>query len=256
MRRILPFLYLTLLEAGRDKLYLGIVFFSVGFVTLSLLLGMSPWGHIEDIMFHLGFGGTSIFSLIYGLILTTNSIHRDVQGKTVYAVFSRPVRRHEFIVGKYAGVLLTLFIMIFSLSFFITFFTFSAGYSGTILWQSVAIGWRIFLQTMVTCSFAVLFSTFTSHGLSIILAFMLHFISSNSRVLYEMGQKSGSLIPGKIVSFIYYLLPDYGYLYIDERVIHFHEFPLKVLLSGTLFSLIYSGAILFISSIIFSKREL
>lgn len=256
MKRVFAISKALLIEVRRDKLYLGIFAFSILFVLLALVLGMSPWGHIEDVMLHLGFGGISLLMLIYGVFLSVNSITRDVQWKTAYIIFSRPVRRWEFLAGKYLGILITILLMTLFLSVTVIVFTGLAGYTGSFKWVSLLIGWRIFVQTAVTCTFGILFATFSSQALSIILAFLIHFICSNTRVLLEIAERSKIEFAKLFIRFLYFLFPDYRYLYIDERVVHFEHLSLKHLVIGTVIGFLYILAIFILASYVFSRREL
>ena len=51
---------------------------------------------------------TSLFGLFIAVFVGINLVSKEVDRRSVYPLFAKPIRRSEFILGKYAGLLLTL----------------------------------------------------------------------------------------------------------------------------------------------------
>ena len=58
-------------------------------------------------------------------MLTASSLHRELEHKTIFPVLARPVRRSEYILGKYLGTMLTLGVFI-AIDGFVVLLTLSA----------------------------------------------------------------------------------------------------------------------------------
>jgi ABC-type transport system involved in multi-copper enzyme maturation permease subunit len=50
----------------------------------------------------------SLFGVIIAIFVGIGLVSKEIEKKTLYTILSRPVRRWEFIAGKYLGLLLTL----------------------------------------------------------------------------------------------------------------------------------------------------
>lgn len=51
------------------------------------------------------FGALQIFSLVIGIVATALLLPRDLEDRTLYTILSKPVPRHEYLLGKLLGVL-------------------------------------------------------------------------------------------------------------------------------------------------------
>ena len=57
---------------------------------------------------NLGLSSISLFGVIIAIFVGIGLVSKEIEKKTLYTILSRPVRRWEFIAGKYLGLLLTL----------------------------------------------------------------------------------------------------------------------------------------------------
>ena len=55
---------------------------------------------------NLGLSSISLFGVIIAIFIGIGLVSKEIEKKTLYTILSRPVRRWEFIVGKYLGLLL------------------------------------------------------------------------------------------------------------------------------------------------------
>jgi ABC-type transport system involved in multi-copper enzyme maturation permease subunit len=60
----------------------------------------------------LGAGSISIFGVVVAIVLGASSLYRELELKTIFPILARPIRRSEYVVGKYFGTLSTLFVFI------------------------------------------------------------------------------------------------------------------------------------------------
>src|SRR6516165_36607 len=54
----------------------------------------------------------SLFGVVVAIVLGSTSLHRELQLKTVFPILSRPIRRWEYVLGKYLGMLLTVLVFV------------------------------------------------------------------------------------------------------------------------------------------------
>src|SRR5207237_880918 len=73
------------------------------------LLGATLSLHDEErVIADLGAESLSFYAVAIAVVLGSSSLHRELEHKTVFPILSRPIRRWEYVVGKYAGIVLTV----------------------------------------------------------------------------------------------------------------------------------------------------
>src|ERR687892_375406 len=97
-------------ESVRDKVLYNLVIFAILLMGVSYLLGQLTAGQEVKIMKDLGLAAASTFGLFIAVFIGIGLVSKEVERRSIYAVLSKPVRRPEFIAGKYAGLVLTLFV--------------------------------------------------------------------------------------------------------------------------------------------------
>src|SRR5262249_36274138 len=56
----------------------------------------------------LGAASISLYSVVAAIVMGATSLYRELEQKTLFPILARPIRRAEYLVGKFAGTLLTL----------------------------------------------------------------------------------------------------------------------------------------------------
>jgi Cu-processing system permease protein len=60
----------------------------------------------------LGAASISAYGIVVAVVLSATSLYRELELKTIFPILTRPIRRHEYLVGKYLGIVLTLAVFI------------------------------------------------------------------------------------------------------------------------------------------------
>src|SRR5918999_617591 len=97
-------------DSVRDKVLYSIVAFAVLLMAVSYLIGQLTAGEDLKIIKDLGLAAMSMFGLFIAVFIGIGLIAREIDRRSIYAVLAKPVRRHEFIVGKYLGLVGTLLV--------------------------------------------------------------------------------------------------------------------------------------------------
>jgi ABC-type transport system involved in multi-copper enzyme maturation permease subunit len=95
-------------ESVRDKVFYNLALFAVLLVGASILIGQLTAGQDVKIIKDLGLAATSLFGVFIAIFVGISLVSKEVDRRSVYPLLAKPIRRAEFIVGKYAGLLLTL----------------------------------------------------------------------------------------------------------------------------------------------------
>jgi ABC-type transport system involved in multi-copper enzyme maturation permease subunit len=97
-------------ESVRDRVFYNLVLFAVLLIGASYLISQLTAGQDIKIIKDLGLAATSIFGLLIAVFIGIGLVSKEVERRSIYNVLSKPVRRQEFLIGKFAGLLLTVLV--------------------------------------------------------------------------------------------------------------------------------------------------
>src|SRR3954462_9352704 len=166
-------------EAVRDRVLYNLIGFALLMSAAAVLVGQVSI-HIERlVVINLGLTAVSLFGIVIAIFIGIGLVSKEIEKRTLHTVLSRPVRRWEFIVGKFFGLAGTLVVN--------TLFM-AIGVFGALLYvahkfssadSSIFIAlYFIILGFLILCALALLFSSFSSPLLSAVFAFSLFVIGS------------------------------------------------------------------------------
>ena len=97
-------------ESVRDKVLYNLVAFAVLLIAASYLLGQLTAGQDIRIIKDLGLASIGAFGLLIAVFIGIGLVWKEVERRSIYGVLSKPLTRSEFVLGKYAGLVLTLMV--------------------------------------------------------------------------------------------------------------------------------------------------
>ncbi len=157
-------------ESVRDRVLYNLVVFGALLIGASYLIGQLTAGQDVKIIKDLGLAAIATFGLLIAVFIGIGLVWKEVERRSIYALLSKPVRRHEFVLGKYAGLALTLLVNVAIMT--VAFYAVLA-YLSTQFPASQAIDPRmllaiglIFLELLLVTAIALFFSTFSGPFLS------------------------------------------------------------------------------------------
>ncbi|UQA62717.1 ABC transporter permease [Polyangium aurulentum] len=110
--RVLAVALNTYRESVRARILLGLAGVAFAVALYSLVVGAFTLKNAPRVVSDLGAASISIFSLAVAIIIGATSLHRELEQKTVFPILARPIRRGEYLVGKYLGTLITIAVFI------------------------------------------------------------------------------------------------------------------------------------------------
>ena len=72
------------------------------------LVGQISIGIEQIVIVNLGLSAISIIGLLMAVFIGVGLVSKEIDKRTLYALLAKPVRRWEFLLGKFGGLLLTL----------------------------------------------------------------------------------------------------------------------------------------------------
>ena len=243
----------TFKEAVRNKIFYLLIFFGIFFSLSSKLISMLTIGDTLKILKDIGFASINFFSVLIAIFTGINLVYKEIEKKTVYFILSKPVDRRDFILGKFLGLALTMFVaLIIMISVFSIFiFIFSGIFDPGILLFFVF----LFAELLIIISISILFSSFSTPILSSIFTIILYLIGHVIWTFNEFKYKLINPLEKFFAYFIYYLFPNLEKFNIKSALVMNDPISIKIVFSTLAYGLFYVTAILLISIHIFKRRE-
>ncbi len=246
----------TFREAVRDRVLYNLIAFALLMSGASILVGQISIDIERLVVINLGLTAVSLFGIVIAIFIGIGLVSKEIDRRTLYTVLSRPVRRWEFIVGKFVGLAGTLVVN--------TIFM-AVGVFGALLYVShhfqtsdsgllVAL-YFIILQFLIITSLALFFSSFSSPLMSAVFAFSLFVIGTFAEDLRGFaGMASG--VARWLATGAAYLVPNFSALNVISSVAHEQPVSGQLIFYNTAYALIYTTMALCGAVLIFERRNL
>lgn len=243
-------------EAVRDRVLYNLVLFVVLLTGAAIFIGELSGGQERKIIVDLGLSAMLLFGVFIAIFVGVGLVYKEIERRTIYTIFAKPVTRGEFIVGKYLGLCLTLLVnvLVMGTGVSLALIFVSRGWDPLALsiWPAILL---IYVELMIVTGVALLFSSFSSPALSALLTFFIFIIGHFSADLKGLATSMGSTGARWLFGGLYYLLPNLANLSYITPAGHgqLPEFPHVA--AAVLYSLIYIAVILSAATLIFSRRN-
>jgi ABC-type transport system involved in multi-copper enzyme maturation permease subunit len=246
----------TFREAVRDRVLYNLIAFAVLMSAAAILVGKISINIERLVVINLGLTAVSLFGIVISIFIGIGLVSKEIEKRTLYTVLSRPVRRWEFILGKFFGLAGTLAVNTFLMAI---------GVFGALLYVSHhfqrADGWLlvalyfIILQFIIITALALLFSSFSSPLLSAVFAFSLFVIGSFAEDLRGFAAMTTGIARWLALGSAY-LVPNFSALNVIGSVAHAQPVSGQLIIYNTAYALIYATMGLSAAVIIFEHRNL
>lgn len=241
-------------EAVRDRILYNLILFVLLLTASAIFLGELTAGQEARVIVNLGLSSILIFGTFISIFVGVSLVWKEIEKRTVYSIFSKPVGRGEFIVGKYLGLCATLLVNVAVMGVGVTLalvYVGGARFIGTV-WAAIGL---IFVELTITTAVAIMFSSFSTPALSALLTFFMFVIGHFSTSLRDLAIETGAGSAQVVFNGIYYLLPNYSHFsFITEAANNIVPTPAFFGFS-VVYGVIFDSILLTITSLIFSRRN-
>jgi ABC-type transport system involved in multi-copper enzyme maturation permease subunit len=204
--RVRTIAFNTYREAVRDKLLYNLLLFAALMIASSILLAQIQIGHGDRIYRDVGLSAIALFGVMIAIFVGINLVHRELSSKTIYTMLAKPVRRWEFLLGKYVGLLSLLAVEVALMSAcFIGVLVFKGSEFSLGLLDAIVL---IYLELALVTAIAIFFSSFTTPYLAGMFTVALWIIGHLLGDLRSLAQHSD--VPGlrALLETLYWTLPN------------------------------------------------
>lgn len=289
MNSILAIAKNTFKEAVRNRILYLILFFALIMIGSSGAIGQLTISAHDKIIKDLGFSAINLFGVAIAVFVGVSLVYNEIEKKTIYTIVSKPIDRWQFILGKFLGLLMTVYVNLLVMTLFFLFMIhYYAAQAADAGWLAAVAGasWKAFanlfwwngfpatanimlvvfataLELAIITSFAILYSSFSTPTLSMVFT-VLTFLAGRlnedliafAENLAHRAEKLNADLP-----FSYYfaqaaslVTPNLG---VFHRTVDQAIYGDQTILwpESIAYALVYPAAILFLSMLIFSRRN-
>ena len=253
MRRILTIAQMAFTETVRDKILYSILVFALAMIGSSTILVTLSVGGEGRIVKNLGLASITLFGLFIAVFIGINLVSREIERRTIFSLLSKPVRRAEFLVGKFLGLGLTLAVNlgIMAAGLMLLAWALEDHWTPRIL---LAAGFTL-VELLVLTATAILFSTFSTPTLSAIYTLLVFVIGRLSADLMAFATQFGGASLKAMAVGLYYLLPNLSRFNLSGAVANDLLLDPGTLALTAIYGALYAAALLSIAIAVFQRRD-
>lgn len=102
----------TFREAVRDRVLYGVLGFACAVLFFTLAIAELSVHEQARVVSDVGLASISLFSVVVAIFLGSSLLYKEIERKTLYVILPKPIRRAEFLLGKYFGIFLTAVVFV------------------------------------------------------------------------------------------------------------------------------------------------
>jgi ABC-type transport system involved in multi-copper enzyme maturation permease subunit len=247
----------TFREAIRDRVLYNLVFFALLMIGASILVGQISIGIDRLVIINLGLSAISVFGLVMAIFIGVGLVSKEIEKRTLYSLLAKPIRRWEFLVGKYAGLVLTLAV---NTSFMTIGLAAALFYVGRPFVRTDALilvsVYFILLELALVTAIALFFSCFSTPMLSTLFTLGIYITGIFASDIRGFGEFTKNPSLKVLTRVIYYLVPNFHNFNSIAAASHGEPIPLALVGQNTLYTVLYVALLLVAASTVFSRRNL
>ncbi len=243
----------TLRESVRNKIAYALLFFAVLMIGSGAILSALSYVEGDRILQDVGLAAIRLFGVAIAIFVGIQLVYREVERRTVYTILSKPISRGQFLLGKFAGLVATLWIQVAVMAACFCGVSLLAGApldSGHAKALLLVAG-----ELAVLCAVATLFSSFTTPTLASLFGAGFYLVGHLTRDLRELGAQSGSLAAEQATALLHRVLPDLEAFNLSIEAVHGLPIPATDVWQPLLYGAFYCASLLLIKSLVFERRD-
>jgi ABC-type transport system involved in multi-copper enzyme maturation permease subunit len=247
----------TFREAVRDRVLYNLIIFALMMIAAAILVGEISIGVHRMVIVNLGLSAISIFGIIMAIFIGVGLVHKEMEKRTLYSLLAKPIRRWEFLVGKFAGLLLTLVVntSLMTLGLAAALYYVDRTFERSDAAILVAV-YFILLELALITALALFFSCFSSPMLSTLYTLGIYVAGVFAPDIKGVGEYTQSSAMAAGARLVYYLLPNFHNFNVIAAAAHGETIPFSLIWHNTLYATLYVALILVAASTVFSGRNL
>jgi Cu-processing system permease protein len=244
----------TIREVIRNRILYVLLCFAILLIGMGVLLSTLSYVEQERILQDVGLGAIRLFGTAIAILLGVGILHNEVERRTIYTVLSKPISRSEFVLGKYAGMVATIWLQLLIMS---AAFAIVSLLAGARLGPGHAAALALSgLEMSVVVAVATLFSAFTTPLLASFFTAGIWMVGHLTRDLRELGAQSDVEGMRTFTVWLHRVFPDLEVFNVTVQAVNDLPIPAREVWLPAVYALGYAGALVAVAMLLFERRDL
>ena len=253
MNQIVAITMNTFKETIRDRVLAVIVVFALVMIAGGLWLGSISLGEQGRMIKDFGLVAVTGFGLIVAVFVAASLVHKEVEKRTVFVLFSKPVSRAAFITGKFIGLCGTMAVVLAGMGLFLFALVWivAGEASGTVLLAVL----MVYVQLLTVMAVTIFFSTLGSAILAAVLGicvFVAGQLSHNVLALTRLGKNP---LTEALSWVVYVIIPNFAAVDVKAGAVGEQTLAWGQVGAWVLYLLAYMVVALAFATLIFRRKE-
>ena len=243
----------TVREVLRDRVWFVLLGFGFVLLAASRILTPLALGDGPRITVDLGLTAVSGLGLLVVAVVGASLVHQEIERRTVHVILARPISRATYLIGKWAGLTLAVWITgaITGTALIGVTFLVRGGEAARSVTEAVVL---VELSFLPLTALAVLFSSLSTPLLSSLYTLCVYALGFWTA---DMRGFAHQLEPplGQALTAASYALPHLDLFNARLEVAHAQPVPGMQLILAAAYALTYAAAVLSVAAVAFEGRE-
>lgn len=255
-RRVVAIARNTFREAVRDRVLYNLVLFVLLLSVGAVFLGAASASQDAKIIVDFGLSAMLLFGAFIAIFVGVGLVWKEIERRTLYAIFAKPVGRGEFILGKYLGLCVTLALNVAVMGAGVTLVLLYVARGSTplllALWLTVAL---IYLELTILTAVALLFSAFSSPIFALFGSLAVFLIGHFTTDLKGLAALVDAPAVRAALIALYYALPNLSTFSLITPAAHGIAPPPLHLAAALVYAVAWDVALLAAAALLFARRD-
>jgi len=253
MRSILTIAFNTYREAVRSKILYSILFFGLFLIAFSAALGEFSFHQNERVIKDVGLFSLSIFGSVMAIFLGVSFVYKEIDRKSIYSILSKPVRRWHYFLGKFIGIMGTLYLQLFMM--FVVLCGLLKVWIGGVH-PNVGLAFLLIcVEVTVVCSIALLFSSFSTPYLSGFMTLGAFLIGKGGEMIQRFSAGRDEALVRFLLDIADRVAPSLYVFDVSTQVTYNLTIPSKFMYHAAAYGFLYAAIVVLLGIVIFSRRD-
>jgi ABC-type transport system involved in multi-copper enzyme maturation permease subunit len=254
MRSVRAIAVNTFREAVRDRILYLFVGFAIVMVVSTKLFGLLTVGDETRIIKDIGLASMQFFSMLIAVMMSMLLVSREVDSRTVFNILAKPVRRWQFLLGKYLGLvaIVAANLVLITIVLIAMVLLYSGEWDPMLLFAAS----MTMLEMAVLAAFAIFFAVLTKPILGSLMTLSVFVVGHMSADLWMLTRRLPGAFSRGVIAVIYYLVPNLERFDFKTEVVH--DLPIPAAAAGwaVVYALAFVVVVLFLANLRFRSKDL
>jgi ABC-type transport system involved in multi-copper enzyme maturation permease subunit len=267
MNRIWALALITYREGIRSRSLFGILAFALFVLGLNIAVAGFFMREIGKVTVDMNLSALTFSGLLLVFFVALHLMAKDIDKKTIQLVFSKPVSRGAYIVGKYLGILMFILVSLMVLAVFSVatvflvrhlYFNYFDAFSWPVFFTA---GFFILVQLAVLSAILVLFSTLTTSSFASLVFTVCTYlvgVTIEDVIFYIRSGFRTEQIPETVrqtLDVVSYVLPNFSMWDFKLEAAHGLMIAPERIVLALVYALVYTLVVLALACLCFQRRE-